>query len=72
MRIDKWLKDLGICESTSEARRLIKQGGIAFNKEKIPTDTTHIYIVGSKYYLSSVDVYETEEYKKWKRENGHV
>jgi len=56
MRIGKWLKEVGICESVSEANRLVKQGGIAFNKEKIPTDTQFIYIVGSKVYFSPIDL----------------
>ncbi len=56
MRIGKWLKDLGICESQGEAERLIKQGGIYFNKEKIPTDTKYIHIQEGKVYFSAVDL----------------
>lgn len=56
MKIGKWLKDSGICDSQSEGERLVKQGGIAFNKEKIPTDTKFIYFVGEKVYFSPVDV----------------
>lgn len=56
MRIGKWLKEVGFCESVSEANRLVKQGGISFNKEKIPTDTQFIYIVGVKVYFSPVDL----------------
>jgi hypothetical protein len=66
MRIGKWLKDLGICETVSEANRLVKQGGIAFNKEKIPTDTQFIYIVGEKIYLSPIDLKDVKELE----ENG--
>lgn len=56
MKLDKWLYDLGICESVSEARRLIKQGGISLNKEKVSEDIEHIYIHGEKFYLSTVDL----------------
>jgi predicted rRNA methylase YqxC with S4 and FtsJ domains len=64
MKIDEFLCDeTGICETRSEARRLVKQGGIYFNKERIPKDTTHVYIGGGKYFLTNVDIEETEEYK---------
>ena len=62
MKIENFLYDAGICETKSEARRLVKQGGISFNKDKIPTDTTHVYFGGGKYVLSSVDIEKTEEF----------
>lgn len=33
------MTDFKICKTKSEVRRLIKQGGLSFNKEKLPPDT---------------------------------
>lgn len=65
MRLDKWLKEAGVCKSTSEARRLIKQGGISFNKEKVCPDTLYVYFGGGKYVLSSIDIESLDEYKEF-------
>ena len=56
MKIGKFLKDAGVAKSISEGNRLIKEGAISMNKEKVDKDVTHIYIVGTKYYLSKVDL----------------
>lgn len=51
--VGEWLRDLGICSSKNEAMRLIKQGGISFNKEKLDPETKYLCFYENKVYFLS-------------------
>ena len=58
MRLPQVLKQAGLTASTSEALRLIKQGGVRIDGEKvedpaqeIPTGETHVFQVGKRKFM---------------------
>lgn len=48
-------KTTGICETKSEARRMVKQGAMYINKKRIPRNAEHIFVLEDVILLFDKD-----------------